>query len=245
MTNAWVKSYRILTGVTGYPTPQMTEMEFDKLTDWVEIEAEKHDLFPDQASVHSETILKQRRQMKMQMTPIDIPVPPAPLLEQAVGYRNYRKAHYLALWWDPCGDEAMVSDGLLTFTGLWSGYLAFVQHGAVHLHLAAYNLGSSENSADFHLVIDLDERRAFISPSKEADHLLATQWQRATDGVCPLSAQEVSLSLSSTDMEKWLEGLEQQLLHFPSMAELLSQIAEDEKCVAALEQWLDDQIQNK
>jgi hypothetical protein len=29
------------------------------------------------------------------------------------------------------------------------------------------------------------------------------------------------------------------------MDELLSQIAEDEKCVAALEQWLDDQIQNK
>ena len=42
-------------------------------------------------------------------------------------------------------------------------------------------------------------------------------------------------------MEKWVEQLEQQLLHFPSMDELMSQIAEDDKLVAELEQWLDDQ----
>jgi hypothetical protein len=43
-------------------------------------------------------------------------------------------------------------------------------------------------------------------------------------------------------MEKWVGELEQQLLHFPSMDELMAQIAEDEKLVAALEHWLDDQM---
>jgi hypothetical protein len=56
-------------------------------------------------------------------------------------------------------------------------------------------------------------------------------------------AQEKPLSLSSEEMEKWLQDLEQQLTHFPSMDELLSQMSEDEKRVASLEQWLDDQVQ--
>jgi hypothetical protein len=193
--------------------------------------------------IHLEIILKQRRTMETQMIQLNTPVPPAPLLEQAVGYRNYRNTHYLALWWDPCGDEVMLSDGLVTFTGLWPGYLAYVQHSTVHPHLTDYNLGSSDCQADYHLVIDLMERRAFISTSREADHLLAAQWQKDAVGVCPTLAQEKPLSLSSEEMEKWLQDLEQQLTHFPSMDELLSQMSEDEKRVASLEQWLDDQVQ--
>ena len=57
--------------------------------------------------------------MENTLTVLAIPVPPEPILEQAVGYRNDRNAHYLALWWEPCGDEAMVSDGFITFTGHW------------------------------------------------------------------------------------------------------------------------------
>ena len=52
--------------------------------------------------------------MENLMLQLNIPVPPAPLLEQAMGYQNYRNAHFLALWWEPCGDEVMVSDGLVT-----------------------------------------------------------------------------------------------------------------------------------
>ena len=78
--------------------------------------------------------------MNPNIIPLDIPVPPAPILEQAVGYTNTRGAHYLTLWWEPAGDEAMVSDGLVTFTGNWSGYLAFVHHKFIYHHLAIYNL---------------------------------------------------------------------------------------------------------
>jgi len=44
-------------------------------------------------------------------------------------------------------------------------------------------------------------------------------------------------------MEKWLADLSEQLSHFPSMDELLSQMAEDQKHVAMLQQWLDEQVQ--
>ena len=171
--------------------------------------------------------------METQMTQLKIPVPPAPVLEQAVGYRNYRGAHYLALWWEPCGDEAMVSDGLVTFTGLWPGYLAYVQHRAVHPHVAAYNLGSSEDPAEYHLVIDVEERLAFIAPCREAERLVISQWD---------NPQGKPFTISPAEMEKWLADLAEQLSHFPSMDELLSQMAEDQKHVETLQHWLDEQI---
>jgi len=180
--------------------------------------------------------------METQMTLLKIPVPPAPVLEQAVGYRNYRGARYLALWWacarasgpgEPCGDEAMVSDGLVTFTGLWPGYLAYVQHRTVHPQVAAYNLGSSVDPAEYRLVIDLEERLAFITPCNEAERFLTSQWG---------NPQEKPVTMSPADMEKWLADLAEQLSHFPSMDELLSQMAEDQKHVETLQHWLDEQI---
>ena len=171
--------------------------------------------------------------METQMTQLKIPVPPAPVLEQAVGYRNYRGARYLALWWEPCGDEAMVSDGFVTFTGLWPGYLAFVQHRAVHPQVAAYNLGSSEEPAEYRLVIDLDERLAFIAPCREAERLVTPQWG---------NPQEKPVTISPAEMETWLADLTEQLSHFPSMDDLLSQMAEDQKHVETLQHWLDEQI---
>lgn len=171
--------------------------------------------------------------METQTTQLKIPVPPAPVLEQAVGYRNYRDARYLALWWEPCGDEAMVSDGLVTFTGLWPGYLAFVQHRAVHPQVAAYNLGSSEDPAEYRLFIDLEERLAFIAPCREAEGLVTSQWG---------NPQEKPVTISPAEMETWLADLTEQLSYFPSMDELLSQMAEDQKHVDTLQHWLDEQI---
>ncbi|HPH98623.1 MAG TPA: hypothetical protein PK613_22265, partial [Anaerolineaceae bacterium] len=91
----------------------------------------------------------------------------------------------------------MVSDGLVTFTGLWPGYLAYVQHKSVHPLLTEFNLGSSENPADYHLIIDLVERRAFVAPCKVADRFQATQWNQGVK-------LEKPVSLSSEEMEKWV-----------------------------------------
>jgi hypothetical protein len=170
-----------------------------------------------------------------QMTRLTIPVPPAAILEQAVGYRNERQARFLALWWEPCGDEAMVSDGFITFTGHWPGYLAYVQHKTVHPHLAAYNLGSSEEPADHRLVIDLQERQAWIAPARAVERLLMAQWQKEPVPV-------VSLSPAPVDLEKWIEGLIEKN-PVPSMADLMRRMNEDRQHVALLQRWLDGQIE--
>ena len=107
--------------------------------------------------------------MNPQLTQLDIPVPPAPILEQAVGYENTHNARYLSLWWEPAGDEAMVSDGFVTFTGHWAGYLAFIHHKLLYHHLAIYNLGSSDDPAEYRLVVDLQERKAYIAKTCDAE----------------------------------------------------------------------------
>ena len=170
--------------------------------------------------------------METTITPIAIPVPPAPLLEQAVGYRNTKNARYLALWWEPCGDEAMVSDGPMTFTGCWPGYLAYVQHPTVNPSLAIYNLGSSEEMASHRLVIDLIERLAYIATSQEAEHLLAAQWDTKVEGPVILTLDQLEGLLASLS-EQWSPG--------PSLRDLMAQITKDNHNVAVLRGWLDRQ----
>jgi hypothetical protein len=46
------------------------------------------------------------------------------LLKADEGYPDDAGARYLALWWKCSGDEAMLSDGSMTTTGNWEGYLA-------------------------------------------------------------------------------------------------------------------------
>lgn len=70
--------------------------------------------------------------MDFQKTNLRIHVPSASIFDRTVGFPNQRNVRFLTLWWQPCEDEAMVSDGLGTFTGFWPGYLAYVQHRAVH-----------------------------------------------------------------------------------------------------------------
>jgi hypothetical protein len=173
--------------------------------------------------------------MNSQMIQINVPVPPAPILEEAVGYRNEHDARYLALWWEPCGDEVMVSDGYVTFTGHWPGYLAYIQHKVVFPQVIGFQLGSSEKPAHQRLVIDLRDRQAMVMPAKEADQLLASQWRQEGNPVAPIT-------ISLEELEKWLEGFAEQ--HpMPNMEELVRLMEEDRQHVVALQRWLDEQSQ--
>jgi hypothetical protein len=168
--------------------------------------------------------------METTIIPIAIPVPPAPLLEQAVGYQNSKTARYLALWWEPCGDEAMVSDGLVSFTGHWPGYLAYVQHRHVFHHLAACPLGSSEEPARMKLIIDLRERKGMVAMAREANQFLAAQWQLE-------DSSEKTLVLNPGELETLVELFFQQPV--PSMDEVTHRMEEDHQHVVALQHWLD------
>ncbi len=168
-----------------------------------------------------------------EMIQLAIPVPPAPVLERAVGYQNTRNARLLALWWEPAGDEAMVSDGFVTFTGDWPGYLAYVHHKAVYPHLALYNLGSSDEPAEYYLVIDLLERKAYIAKSREAEMVLAHQWGQG-------SARAEPVLTTMEEFEEMLQGFVEQIQAIPSMEEVRQRMDEDRQAVERLVFWLDD-----
>lgn len=165
-------------------------------------------------------------------TRILIPVPPSPLLEQAVGYYSDRNPRYLALWWEPCGDEVMVSDGLVTFTGHWPGYLAYIQHVRVFPHLAGFNLGSSDNTAEHQLVIDRKERVAYVFPSAQASQLVAAQWehnQPVEDRPRTFSMEELEAVIAEITAN-WQP---------PTSESVLVRMQADQKAVHSLLDWLD------
>lgn len=159
-------------------------------------------------------------------TALAIPVPPEPLLEQALGYTG--QARYLATWWEPCGDEAMYSDGRITATGEWTGFLAFVQHPAVYPSLFTFDLGSSESPAQIWLVIDRQERKAWIAQPGVARAFLEQQWPRST------------LVLDFDDMDQLLEHLIGQFRQVqpPNLQEVMKHMEQHRTAVAAMQQWL-------
>ena len=167
--------------------------------------------------------------MQPQMALLPIPIPPAPILEQAVGYKNERNVRYLALWWEPCGDEVMVSDGFVTFTGNWSGYLAYVHHKKVYPCLKPYNLGSSDEPAEYHLVVDLQERKVYAAKCTEAEMVLAEQWAM-------VQAEPTLVSVET--FSDLLQDFVEQEQFVPSMDEIMHQMDEDDKAVRALTHWL-------
>ena len=69
-----------------------------------------------------------------------LPCPNA--LPRALGYEG--RARWLAAWWEPGGDEAMIADGRVEMTGDWYGFLTYTQHDRVAGALVDYNLGSSD-----------------------------------------------------------------------------------------------------
>lgn len=99
--------------------------------------------------------------------------------ERAVGYEG--QARYLAVWWEPCGDEIVFSDGQVTATGNWPFFLHLTREtwsAALHLALdgALWALGSSEEPATHRLLLDLQERRGYVVTVADAEAFLAAQW---------------------------------------------------------------------
>ncbi len=172
--------------------------------------------------------------MDFQMSRLRIPVPPASILERAVGYQNQHNARYLALWWEPCGDEVMVSDGILSFTGHWPDYLAYVQHPLVAPALINYNLGSSEDFATHRLLIDLDSRQAFVVLAVEGERILSSQWEQ--------QPRNPPVTLFMEDLEPVLREWARNLQADVSMEAVMSRMAEDQKAVETLRAWMDAQI---
>ena len=161
---------------------------------------------------------------------LKIPVPPSPLLENAVGYPNLHQARYFGLWWERCGDEAVYLDGMTTATCYYEGFLAYIHHEKVSLDGA--KLGDSENEAMEILLFDLLERKAFLAPQRVGEKFLSDQWNWRT-GKCKV------LSMSDPSIAKRIQEIQEEFEASATFEGLLDSIEESEHQVFLMEEWLD------
>ena len=98
----------------------------------------------------------------------------------ALGYRHGRRL--VALYWEPCGDEACFADGTVSACGLCDDrvYQEFVRRPEVAAWVADHGLhfGDSERQADHWLVVDAVTGEVGAAPWREARSALVRQRQR-------------------------------------------------------------------
>ncbi len=167
------------------------------------------------------------------MIKLSIPVPPAPILEDALGYAG--DARLLSIYWTPSGDEAVLDDGLKSGDGYPWGYLAYLDDPRVALGIATtgitrWALGSSDEPHTHRLVIDLEARTAYLATEAEAVATLAAQW--------PPSAP-----MTAAELEEVRRSILAALATYqaPSPAAVQAAMAANYAAVERLRQWLDGQ----
>jgi hypothetical protein len=102
---------------------------------------------------------------------LSIPVPPG--LARLCGYPG--ETRYVGLCRQPCGDECEFDDGRTSGTGRQWPYLAYTQHRSVAPALARFDLGSSDAEPEHLLVIDGEERKAFVADLRTGRDFLRRQ----------------------------------------------------------------------
>ncbi|MBI1925534.1 hypothetical protein HYR99_14935 [Candidatus Poribacteria bacterium] len=95
--------------------------------------------------------------------------------ELAYGYRIERPARWIAAYWQPAGDEAMVDDGRTSFDANWSVYLDLVSRRLRLPLLVSRTLGNSDEYATHCLLIDLKDRHIFVAPLSDTERFLHHQ----------------------------------------------------------------------
>jgi len=162
------------------------------------------------------------------MTPLlELPVPPQ--LDAVVGYAG--DARWFTLCWTCCGDTCVYDDSRSYGTGTGWGYLGWVRHPAAAPHLRHADLGSSERDGTQRLVIDRQERRAYLATAAEARSVVAAQWP-----------DEPAVELTQEQWEGVVERVRQAMLNrpIPSMGDLMRQMHEHSRLVGEMIRWLDE-----
>jgi hypothetical protein len=95
----------------------------------------------------------------------------------AFGYPGGRRL--VALYWEPCGDEACYDDGIASACGMCDNwlYLDLIHQAPVGLWLLenGVHLGNSEEEARHWLVVDTLTGDVYAAPRGEASYLVYTQ----------------------------------------------------------------------
>lgn len=95
----------------------------------------------------------------------------------AFRYRGGRK--FVALFWEPCGDEACYDDGQSYACGCCDNwlYLDFIRKPDVRRWLDEHgiNLGNSDETAVHWLVVDAVSGEVYVAPRQDARAILLRQ----------------------------------------------------------------------
>ena len=93
---------------------------------------------------------------------------------------NYQGGRqFVALYWEPCGDEAAYDDGVSSAIGLSDNwlFLDFIHQADVQRWLDenGIHLGNSDEQARHWLVVDAATCEVYAAPRSEAFRILRTQ----------------------------------------------------------------------
>ena len=95
----------------------------------------------------------------------------------AFGYRHGRQ--FVALFWEPSGDETCYDDGIHYACGCCDNwlYLDFIRQAEVRHWLDgnSVHLGGSDEPARHWLVVDAQTSDIYAAPVREASHIMQTQ----------------------------------------------------------------------
>jgi hypothetical protein len=69
----------------------------------------------------------------------------------------------------------MISDGTLTKTGRWRGWLCFCRHPLARLFLEPYRLGDCDDEGEHRLLVDRYLGTLDVGLARDVEQLLATQ----------------------------------------------------------------------
>ncbi len=101
---------------------------------------------------------------------------------RSFGYSGGRR--FVALFWEPCGDEASYDDGMSSAIGMSDNwlFLGFIRQPQVRqwLDQNRLDLGSSDESAQHWLIADASTGELFAAPVEQAHAIVRAQ--RVFDG---------------------------------------------------------------
>ena len=152
---------------------------------------------------------------------VRLPLPCPPQLIELSGYTG--GARLIALWWSPFGDELMISDGTLTETGRWRGWLCFSGHPLARLFLEPYRLGDSDDQGEHRLLVDRYLGTLEIGLARDVEQLLATQ---------PSELHALTADLTAGETEALLQRLYFNILYL-HYARALSSVVTSVICTRA------------
>jgi len=131
---------------------------------------------------------------------VRLPLPCPPQLVELSSYDG--SGRLIALWWSPFADQLMVSDGSLTATGRWRGWLCFCEHPLVGLFLEPYRLGDSDDEGEHRLLVDRYLGTLDVGLARDVEQLVAAQPSELHALTAELSASERQLLLErALDLE--------------------------------------------